>query len=382
MAALLEYLVVAELSGDQARMNQYRIAVDVLGRDARFDPATDSIVRVEVGRLRSKLIEFYAGDGASDTVVFSLPKGTYRPVIEIRHTQTERRACKRVKQDLRFLRTSDRVSIAYATSGEGYPLVKAANWLSHLEYDHRSPVWRHWWEELSARFRLIRYDERGCGLSDWEVEDFSFDAWVRDLEEVVDAVGLERFALLGMSQGVAVSVAYAVRHPERVSHLILFGGSVRGILVRNDPKEVEQWQALHEIIRVGWGQPHGAFRQLFGAIFMPEASADQLEWFQELARISTSPENALRFTEQAARLDVADIAHEVRAPTLILHAIDEICVPFAQSKWLAARIPNAKLVPLDSKNHLLLEHEPAWQRFLEEVTAFVAKEEPTRQLSA
>ncbi len=370
MAPLLAYLVDAELQGVAGQLNQSRIAIDVLGRDAHFDAATDSIVRVEIGRLRSKLFEYYGGDGKDDPVFIELPKGRYKPTLAFRGTDSA--DADDFKQDIKFCRTPDGVAIAYAESGAGLTLVKAGNWLTHLEFDVQSPVWRHWWVGLSKRHRLIRYDPRGCGLSDWDVDDISFDKWVSDLECVVDQAAPEKFALLGTSQGVAIAIAYAARHPERVSHLILYGGYARGALRRRDPGGEETFHLLQDMVRIGWGKPHGAFRQVFGALFMPEGTSEQFRWFDELSRVSMSPENAMRSRDCSAHVDVEHLLLQIEVPTIILHAVDEILIPFSEARYLAAHIAGARLVPLDSKNHLILEHEPSWLRFLSEVEDFVA----------
>jgi pimeloyl-ACP methyl ester carboxylesterase/DNA-binding CsgD family transcriptional regulator len=277
-----------------------------------------------------------------------------------------------VQQSIRFCTTPDRVRLAYATTGQGYPLVKAANWLSHLEFDWQSPVWQHWWKELSERFTLVRYDERGCGLSDWDVPEFTFDAWVRDLETVVATLKLDRFALLGISQGAAVAIAYAVRHPEKVSHLVLYGGSAQGRLKRSTtPEQVEEVELRSKLIKLGWGRDNPAFRQLFTSQFIPEGTLEQFNAFNELQRISTSPENAVRFVDEFNIIDVSNLATQVTAPALVLHAQHEVLIPFEQGRLLASLIADARLVPLDSKNHILLESEPAWQRFLNEIQKFI-----------
>ena len=277
-----------------------------------------------------------------------------------------------MEQEIRFCTARDGVRIAYATAGSGPPLVKAANWLTHLEYDWDSPVWRHWLAEMVGRHRLVRYDERGCGLSDWEVEDFSFCAWVQDLETVVDTVGLDHFALLGISQGGGVAIDYAVRHPEKVSHLVLYGAYAQGRARRQaSPDEAEQHQALKTLAKIGWGLENPAFRQVFSNLFMPEASGEQMRWLDELQRKSTSAENAVQFYEVFGDMDVLDLLPKVRVPTLVLHARDDARVPLDAGRQLAATIPDARFVQLESKNHILLESEPAWGRFVQEVFGFL-----------
>jgi pimeloyl-ACP methyl ester carboxylesterase/DNA-binding CsgD family transcriptional regulator len=278
------------------------------------------------------------------------------------------------KQSIRFCHSPDDIRIAYATVGRGPPLVKVANYLTHLEFDWESPVWRHWLDELSTRHQLIRYDERGCGLSDWDVDDFTLEAWITDLESVIEATGLQRFPLLGISQGGAVALAYAVRHPEKVTHLILYGAYARGRLLRsNSPELLQEAETLLDLMRIGWGQDNPAFRQVFATLFMPEATEDQMIWFDELMRRTTSPQNAIRFEEAFFSLDVTEVAPEVTTPTLVLHAQGDAMVPFEEGRRLAALIPSSSFVPLEGRNHILLESEPAWRRFLEEVHAFIAE---------
>jgi pimeloyl-ACP methyl ester carboxylesterase/DNA-binding winged helix-turn-helix (wHTH) protein len=279
-----------------------------------------------------------------------------------------------LRQQIRFCTAPDDVRLAFATSGAGPPLVKTANWLTHLEYDWDSPVWRHWLTALSADRTLVRYDERGNGLSDRDVADVSFDTWVADLEAVADALGLERFPLFGISQGCAVAVEYAARHPERVTRLVLYGGFPVGRLARaQTPQERAEVEMLIRLMPMGWARDNPAFRQFFAAIFLPEGTPEQWRWFSELQRISTAPEMAVRLRTTSANIDVCDAAQRVRTPTLVLHGTDDAAVPFDEGRRLAALIPGARFVPLDSRNHILLESEPAWGRFLHEVRAFLAE---------
>jgi pimeloyl-ACP methyl ester carboxylesterase/DNA-binding winged helix-turn-helix (wHTH) protein len=276
-----------------------------------------------------------------------------------------------LRQEIRFCTSSDGTRIAYSAVGTGPPLAKAANWLSHIEYEWDSPVWKHWIREISERHLLVRWDERGCGLSDWNAEDLSLDAWVRDQEAVVDALGLERFALLGVSQGGAVAAAYAARHPERVSHLVLCGAYTRGWRHRADPREIEARTALLSLTRLGWGQNNPAFRQLFTTRFIPDAGGAELEWFNDLQRVSTSPENAARLMEAFSHLDVRPLLADIEVPTIVFHAQHDGVVPFDEGRLLAAGIRKSTFVPLPSRNHLLLEREPAWPIFLRELGAFL-----------
>jgi pimeloyl-ACP methyl ester carboxylesterase/DNA-binding CsgD family transcriptional regulator len=274
-----------------------------------------------------------------------------------------------LEQQIRFCAAHDGVRLAYASHGRGPPIVKAPNWLTHLEFDWKSPLWRPWLEELGETNRVVRYDERGAGLSDWEVEEFSLDAWVADLETVVDAAGVERFTLLGLSQGAQIAIAYAVRHPERVSHLVLCGGYLGG----DEPTtaERERGEALDSLIRIGWGQANPVFRHVFTTLLVPGATPEVMHWVDELQRVSTSPENALRFSKAFGAIDVSELAPRVRAPTIVFHARDDEMIPLADGRRLAAAVPNARFVPLDGRNHVFLAQEPAWKTFLTELRGFL-----------
>jgi pimeloyl-ACP methyl ester carboxylesterase/DNA-binding winged helix-turn-helix (wHTH) protein len=277
------------------------------------------------------------------------------------------------RQHIAFCKAADGVRLAYAVAGEGPPLVRAANWMTHLGYDIESPVWKHWVRDLSDHRQFIRYDERGCGLSDWDATDFTFDDWVTDLESVVEALGLERFPLLGVSQGGAVAVAYAARHPERVSRLVLCSAYAQGRRVRAAGDDEKRAAALDlELARVGWGRDDPAFRQVFAAQFIPDGTRADWAAFDQLQRRTTSPENAVRFLEEFGRIDVRDLAREVSCPTLIMHSRDDHRVPLRFGEELASLIPDSRLVALSSNNHLLTATEPAWQVFRAEIDEFLA----------
>ncbi len=278
------------------------------------------------------------------------------------------------QQDIRFCRTFDNVSIAYATVGSGPPLVKAANWLSHLELDWDAPIWSPLFRELSREHTFIRYDERGNGLSDWDVKDISQAAFVADLEAVVDSLGLETFPLLGISQGAAVSIEYAVRHPERVSRLILFGGYSAGWRKHATPAQADEREAIITLVRAGWGSENPAYRRIFSTTFMPEASAEQLHWFDDFQRQTTSPDNAARFLSAFGDIDVEELLPQIRVPTLILHSRRDQRIEWHTAREMASWIPNARLVTLESANHLLLEGEPASKTFLSAIREFLSEE--------
>lgn len=276
-------------------------------------------------------------------------------------------------QEIRYCAAPDAVRLAYATTGEGYPILKCATWMSDLQYDLESSVWRHWIAGLSSQNRLIRYDQRGNGLSDLTVEDFSYEAQLADLETVADAAGPDRFALLGISAGSALSVGYAVRHPERVSHLILYGGRPRGWKHSGTPEDRERRRAMITLIRAGWGQDNPAFRQLFTSLFIPDATPEQMEWYNELQRRTVSPENAARLHDSSGDVRIDHLLEAVSVPTLVLHSEGDQLVPFDLGRELAIGIPGARFVALDSRNHILMSHEPAFARFLEEAHRFIGR---------
>jgi pimeloyl-ACP methyl ester carboxylesterase/DNA-binding CsgD family transcriptional regulator len=286
---------------------------------------------------------------------------------------------KRATQRIRYVRTGDGVQLAWAEAGTGPVLIKAANWLTHLEYEWESPVWRHWLRFFSDHFRYIRHDERGCGMTDRNVGDLSLERWVEDLEAVVAAADLrEPFALLGISQGGAICVAYAVKHPERVSKLILYGGYARGPLRRGDPDRESFYRAMIDLVRLGWGKDNPAFRQVFTSRFIPGGTDEQIGWYNDLCRKTTSPEIAARLLESRTTIDVTALLGEVRAATLVLHSRDDDIVPIEEGHILAAGIRGAQFIELDSKNHVLLESEPAWGRFCDEVLEFMGLKDAAR----
>ena len=277
-----------------------------------------------------------------------------------------------MKFEVSYCRAPDGVRLAYATVGSGPPLVKTANWMNHLEYDWESA--RHVYGALARDFTLLRYDARGNGLSDWDVDDLSLDAWVSDMETVVDAAGFDRFPLFGMSQGCAISVAFAVRHPERVSHLVLYGGFARGAYRRaRNELELQQAKALATLIRTGWGSESPVFRQLFSSLFMPGGTPEQLQGFAERQRKTTTPECAYRYFETTRNLDVTELLAKVKVPTLVMHKRDDQVQPLEAGRELAAGIPGARFVALQGQNHFPLPQDPETERMLEEIRLFVKK---------
>lgn len=281
------------------------------------------------------------------------------------------------RQRVRYLRTDDGVRLAWADIGAGPVIVKAGNWMSHLEYELESPVWGHWIRFFGGRFRFLRWDERGCGMTDRDVDELSLDRWVGDVEAVVAAAGVEEpFALLGISSGAAVCAAYAARHPERVSRMILYGGYARGWARRGNAAGERQYGAMLELMRVGWGKENPVFRQIFTSRFIPGGTEAQIGWYNELCGRTSTGEMAARLLEARAKVDVSDLLGAITAPTLVVHSRDDEVCPVSESRHLAAGIPGAQFVELDSRNHILLDGEPAWTRFQEVVLDFMGLPAP------
>jgi pimeloyl-ACP methyl ester carboxylesterase/DNA-binding CsgD family transcriptional regulator len=275
-------------------------------------------------------------------------------------------------QEIRFCSSADGVRIAYAKVGKGPPIVRVGTYLTHLEYDWRSPVWRPWLDNFSRFHTLYRYDARGCGLSDWEVGDFSLEALMSDLEAVVDAAGLERFTLFGMSQGGGAGIWYATRHPKRISHLIIYGGYLGGpIAIDPNSLEYEEHEIRNKLYKLAWATDNPAYWQVFSMALLPEGTPEQIRWLNDLQRVSTSPENAFRLDEGYSNINVIEDASYVSVPTLILHARNDMNVGYEEGRKMAARIPGAIFVPLDSKNHLLLPSENAWVQFWQHIYRFL-----------
>ena len=283
------------------------------------------------------------------------------------------------RQRIQFLRARDGAQLAWAEAGAGPTLVKASNWMTHLEYEWQNPVWRHWMHFFGSHFRFVRYDERGCGLSDREPVSISVDRWISDFEDVCSvAAGPDPFTILGMSQGALACIHYAVNHPERVSRMILYGAYARGYLRRGNARAAREYRAIVEAIRVGWGKDNPAFRQLFTSRFIPEGTPEQIAWFNELCRKTVAPEMAADLLQLRGEVDVVGLLGKIRVPTLVLHAAEDNVISVAEGRLIASSIPGAQFVELESKNHILLGREPAWTRFQEAVLDFtgVASERP------
>ncbi|WP_419914447.1 alpha/beta fold hydrolase [Hoeflea sp.] len=274
-------------------------------------------------------------------------------------------------QKIGFCEVPDGTKIAYATIGSGPPILKAANWLTHLEFDWASPIWGQYFAEIAENRAFIRYDERGCGLSDWDVKNLSFEAFVEDLEAVADKLDIQRFPLLGISQGCAVSIEYAVRHPHRVSGLILISGYAAGWRKTESAEEQARREAVMKLTELGWGTDNPAYRHIFSQTFMPDAPPQDLDWFDEFQRRTTSPANAARFQEAFGHIDVRHRLADVNVPTIVFHSKGDQRIPLAQGRELAAGIKDAEFVPLESRNHILVDGEPALQVCTEKIRRFL-----------
>jgi pimeloyl-ACP methyl ester carboxylesterase/DNA-binding winged helix-turn-helix (wHTH) protein len=308
---------------------------------------------------------------APDVEIQTVRGQGYRLVADVQGEPVSRPAPR--AQRTHFARAHDGARLAHAFVGDGPPLVKAANWLSHVEMDWQGPIWTHWLELLSRGRCLIRYDARGNGLSDWEPPSISFEDFVTDLGTIFDAAGVKRAPVLGISQGAAVAAAYAARNPERVSALILIGGCARGWRVKQSTRVHERFEALMALMRQGWGGTNAAFRQIFTTSFFPDAPKEHMEWFNELQRLTTSPENAATILSALGDVDVRDDLPRIQAPTLVVHSRGDAVVPMKDGIELAAGIRGARFVPLESVNHVWLPDEPAWKRFAQELEQFLGE---------
>ena len=278
-------------------------------------------------------------------------------------------------QTIGFCHAADGTRIAVATCGQGPVMLRAAHWLSHCHHDLDSPVWRPWLAAFARQYRFVRYDPRGCGLSDRFVADLSFDAWQTDLDAVAATIADPRFVLLGLSQGGALAIRFALAHPGRVSHLVLLNAYAQGGRVRAG-SEAERLEAetLVSFVRIGWGRENPAFCQFFTNLFIPGGTAEQHRWWGDLERLTAAPDVAARLLWEMQGIDVTDQARQLRVPTLILHCRDDMRVPFEEGCKLAALIPDARFVPLDSANHVLLPGEPAWTVMHEEIARFLGRD--------
>ena len=340
-----------------------------------------------ISALRKALGDQSTGKPFIETV----PRVGYRfaaPVTVISPKLMNRRAGDREpdfpsRQEIRFCVTPDKVRLAYATVGTGYPIVRVANCFNHLDFEWGSPIWRHWVRDLTKGLSLVRYDGRGNGLSEWNVDDMSFEKWVQDLGTIVDAAGLDKFALMGHSQGGAVAIAYAVRHPERVSHLVLCGSYSRGAICRGRPEALKARRALETLVQVNFGKTNPSFFQFITSLYISEgATPEDHRWFSDLQLASVSNINLVRFMQACDEINVRPLLPQVTVPTIVFHSDRDRIAPPEEGRIVAAEIPGARFVPLSSANHLLLAEEPAWKIFREELAAFLKTNRDTTDLEA
>lgn len=321
------------------------------------------------------------GEAGGRPFIETVPRAGYRFVAPVTERSSHTAAAPAVanletenlpRQEIRFCVTADRVRIAYATVGSGFPLVKVANCFNHLDFEWGSPIWRHWVRDFANGYSIVRYDGRGNGLSEWEVDDISFEAWLHDLETVVDAAGLDKFGLLGVSQGGAVAIAYAARHPERVSHLVLCGAYSRGANHREQLESVQVRRALETLVQVNWGQTNPSFFQMVTNLYIPDRSTpEDQNWFKDLQIKSVSPVNLVNIMRVCDEINVRPVLSSISVPTAVFHSDRDRVAPLHEGRILAAEIPGARFVPLSSGNHLLLGEEPAWKVFREELGSFL-----------
>jgi pimeloyl-ACP methyl ester carboxylesterase len=277
--------------------------------------------------------------------------------------------------DIRFCVTQGGYRLAYSRFGSGMPLLRTGNWLSHQELEWDDFIWGPYLRDLSREFEMITYDGRGTGLSDREVDEFSLETMVEDMEVVVDANRLDKFAILAFSQSCAVSIAYAVRHPERVSRMVFFGGFTHNF------RTEEEVRAMATLFAQNWGQDNAATRQIFTSALFPDATKEEFDSFNDFQRRSISPRDAARLFEACHAIDVREEAKKVSCPTLVMHARDEVGVSADYGRLMASLIPDARFVSLNSRNHVVLGREPAYQMVIEEMVAFM-KEAPQRTYAA
>jgi len=339
-----------------------------------------SVEENNLDRNISTLRKALGEKSASPRYIETVPRVGYRFIAEVtrltegpvpsRAQEGERDSpC---RQEIRFCVSRDKVRIAYAKVGCGFPIVKVANCFNHLAFEWESPIWHHWVRDVAADNSIVRYDGRGNGLSEWNVEDICFDAWVQDLETVVDAAGLEKFALMGQSQGGAVAIAYAVKHPERVSHLVLCGAYARGANFRGRPDAAQVRQALETLVQLNWGKSNPSFYQMVSNLYIPEnTTPEEQTWFKDLQLVSVSTANLVKFMRACDDIDVRSLLPSISVPTIVFHSDRDRIAPPEEGRILAAEIPNAKFVPLASGNHILVAAEPAWETFRQELCAFL-----------
>lgn len=333
---------------------------------------SDSAISTRINAARRAL----GDDGTTQRFIKTVHGRGFRFELDPNATspsdRTEQNAADQLRSvEVRYCRTPDGINVAYGETGQGAPLVKAASFMTHIQNDSEGILFRDWIRSFTKYCRYIRYDERGNGLSDWSIDDFSFDKMVADLEAVVDELVLERFVLLGCSQGAPVSIAYANRHPERVAGLIIYGGYAAGWRRSSDIRHREKREALLHLARICWGDDNPTGRQAYAALFIPDGTPDQHAEFMKLQRETVTPDNAFRLMDTFADIDVRNLLPSIKVPTLVMHAKDDAVVPLHAGKEIASGIKGASFVVLDGRNHIIQASDPGWARFTSEIRDFV-----------
>ncbi len=330
---------------------------------------SDSALATRINAVRRVI----GDDGTAQRLVKTVVRKGFRFIGDVREQgMTQPPQARDLAQQITFCRTGDGVNIAVATVGRGPALVKTANWLNHLEHDWESPIWAPFLQRLAARFHVVRYDGRGSGMSDRDVDDISQAGFERDLDAVVEAAKPERFALLALSQGAAAAISFAARHPDRVSRLILYGAYAQGRNRRDTTADTATAQTMLAMLRQGWGQADSAFMRAFSSLYLSDASRAYIRWFADMQRMSASGDMAARLRVACDDIDVMDLLPAIRVPTLVIHARHDHVAPYDQGRLLATRIPGARLVTLESENHIPVPDDPAWSRLVDEIETFAS----------
>jgi len=333
---------------------------------------SDSTIAARMNAARKAV-----GDsGKEQRIIKTVPRRGFQMIASVRKTQKTNDQSTptqnaQERQKVRFTTSADGTQIAYAMTGEGPPLMRAGHWLTHLELDWQSPVWRPTLDAIGAGHTLVRYDQRGTGLSDRDVTRLNVEAFAEDMKAVADACGLEKFPIVASSQGVPIAVHFAANNPERVSKMVFWGGYSQGWAKRDGGANAKVPDPFGLLIQNGWGEPQSAFMQAFTSLFFPGANREQIQQMVAMQAASASPELATRLREALIAIDVTDLLAKVQAPTLVIHARNDSVHPLSQGKILASGIPNAEFMMTESSNHVALVQEDCWKDLIDATMGFV-----------